>query len=269
MWGALAGIGAHLLVAGVVLAVTFIAQLFVYLDNSALFYTAFGVAAAAGMAAAMGVGGRRAAAIFAVYCAIGMVTDVAQAWFEEQRVRSLGDCCYVLRSATEVALWQTLTIAGLVIGGRLTSRLPTWSVHTRAALESAGAYALASLPMLVVFPVYDPRVTPFLVWQAPEEWHVAIVVVQSALAGLVLAYRSTKVSALVAAAAIGLIGFVTVAFADLSTWLHVPLHGWTYWPQSLVLVPLAGAAIALIMLAGRLAVRRATRRAPTGGSSPF
>jgi hypothetical protein len=250
IWAAVAGIGAHLFVSGVILTILFVVQSFVYVENGALFFTAFGAAAAVGMAVARALGAGRSAALFALYCLIAVVMDTAQAWLDEQRVRNLGSCCFVVRSTTEVALWQGLTVMGLVLGLAVAPRLPKWSERVRGALEAAGVYALASLPILFLFPVYDPRAAPFLVLQAQQEWHGAVVIGQSALAGVVLASRrSTDVGALAAASAVALIGFLTVAFADLSTWLHVPLHGWTYWPQSLVVVPLTGAVVTLLFVA--------------------
>jgi hypothetical protein len=252
IWAAIAGIGAHLIAAGLVLTVVFVTQSFAYVDNEALFYSA----SAAGMAVAKTLGAGRAAALFALYCLLGILMTTAQAWLEEERVRGAGSCCFVVRSTVEVALWQALSLGGLVIGLVLAPRIAAWSWRTRGPLEAAGVYALASLPILVLFPVYDPRVAPFLVLQAPQEWHATIVLVQSTLAGSVLALRSMHLSILSAASAVALAGVVSVAFADLSTWLHVPLHGWTYWPQSLVFVPLAGFGVALLIVAVARGMRR-------------
>ena len=234
----------------------FVTSAFVYIEGGAIFYTAFGVAAVTGMAVAKYFGGRRGAALFATYVVIGVVITIAQAWLEEERVRGAGECCYVVRSTIEVALWQGLAVAGLLVGSVAERRAPAWVHPTRPALEAAGVYALASLPIFFLFPFYDPRVAPFMVLQAPDEWHIALVAIESAAAGLVIAVRRrSDLSSLTAVAALASIGFLTVAFADLSTWLHVPLHGWTYTPQSLVFVPLAGAGAALVLVT----ILRATR----------
>jgi|GEM_PF-6363212 len=252
MWGAIAGIGAHLIVSGLVLTVLFVTKSFMYLENSAIFFTAFGLAAAVGMVLARCFGGRRGAALFAVYCLAGTVADTAQAWIREEQARGAG-CCIVIAPTIEVALWQVPALAGLILGLRLRPPLFATNRAAQVTLEAAGVYALASLPVVFQIPLYDPRVLPFEITHL--EWHVPVVLIASACAALVMALRRPPgLGPLRAASLMATIGLLTVAFDDLSTWLHVPLHGWTYSPQSLVLVPLASAGIALMFLAASRAV---------------
>jgi hypothetical protein len=205
--------------------------------------------------------GRRGGAfLFGLYCFVGMSTDVIQAWIAETRARAVGGCCFVVQSASDIALWQVLAIAALVLGVVFAHRTRTLSRTAATILEAAGAYSLGSLPLALTFQI-DPRWLPFEAVHAPTEIHASIVLLQSVLAGLVVACRGTRSLRLPAAAGlIAGVGLLTVLFDDLSTLVRVPLYGWTYWPQSSVLVPAAGAALVLLVALARRAFTAVSAR---------
>ena len=255
MWGALAGVGAHLIVASIPITVLFVIQSFSYIDNQLIFFSAFAPAALAGMLIARGRGGR-ASLIFGAYCTVGMLADITEASRQEEAARACGSGCFVTISAVQTALWQIPAAVGLLLGWILGARRPRFVERTVAPLEAAGAYAASALAVMALVPVFDPRVVPFLSVGLPAERHAALAVFEASVAAIVLAIRARgRVSVRAGVLLIACASFLSVAFADLSTWLHVPLHGWTYWPQSLVLVPVASAGTALVIVTALRATR--------------
>lgn len=264
LWGAIAGIGAHLIAAALVLTVLFTAQPFISIENAPIFFTAFAVASLTGMVVAVQRGGRSAAFVFAVYCVVGMGLDVIQTWIAEESARMNGGCCFVVQSTAQVALWQLPAIAGLALAPTIANRLRAMSRPAHTILEAAGIYSLASLPVFTMMIFVDPGVAPFEAVHAPVALHASIVILQGLLAGLVVAYRGTNSLRMpVAAGLVAIVGLLTVLFDDLSTLIKVPLYGWTYWPQSIVLVPAASAAlVVLVLLARRAAIASGLGRPP-------
>jgi hypothetical protein len=136
-------------------------------------------------------------------------------------------------------------LIGLFVAARFVGRRP----RSVPALRAAGAYYVTGVAMSLPIPQLDLRLTlPFSATYLPDVWHAAVVVALAIAAGLVLEpHRPIKESAAVA----GAIGLAGAAAGEVSALVGIPGG---YWPVSLVAVPAATAAVAVIVVIARRAI---------------
>jgi hypothetical protein len=137
-------------------------------------------------------------------------------------------------------------LLGVVVGARFFVRRASWIT----ALEAAGAYYLAGVAMSLPIPQLDVRFTtlPFTATFLPDVWHALAITIPAIAAALVIrADRPLRGTALVA----GVIGLAGAAPGEVPVLLGLP---GAYWPVSLAVVPVATAAIVVMIVIGRRAL---------------
>ena len=219
------------------------------------------VGAFAGAAVARGAGGLLGVVAFVAYLAAGATITVGREFLYERAIE--GSSFYFIDvSAFQLALWQLPSAIAVLAGSLAGARLTRGDQGTNALLEAAGAYSLvAAIVLVFVAGPSDPRLAPYSGGGAPAAIHIVLVAAQAIAAGAVLALRSRgPMRPLAVAGAFAIVGLVSVMPDDFTTLVDKFRFNWSeYWPQSLILVPLATAAV--VLAAAALDSRRPSRAA--------
>src|SRR2546428_11675580 len=229
-------------------------------DRATPLWSAMAVGAFAGAVVARAAGGPLGVVAFSAYLAAGATITVGGEAFYERAIQ--GSSFYFISvSAGQLALWQLASAVAVIAGSLAGPRYAHDERGTNAFLEAAGAYSLASLPLVFVGGPVDPRLAPYNVF-GPAATHVALVAAQAILAGVVFAWRwHGPLRPLALAGGFALIGLVNVMPEDFTTLVGAIRFNWTeYWPRSLMLVPSATAltVVAVAALARLRGIHSAT-----------
>ena len=219
------------------------------------------VGAFAGAAVARGAGGLLGVVALVAYLAAGATITVGREVLYERAIE--GSSFYFIDvSAVQLALWQLPSAIAVLAGSLAGARLTRGDQGTNALLEATGAYSLvAAIVLVFVAGPSDPRLAPYSGVFAPAAVHIALVIAGATAAGAVLALRSRgPMRPLAVAGAFAIVGLVSVMPDDFTTLVDKFRFNWSeYWPQSLILVPLATAAV--VLAAAALDSRRPSRAA--------
>ena len=136
----------------------------------------------------------------------------------------------------------------VLLGSLAGIRIARGAEGANAFLEAAGAYSIVATIALVLFGgLIAPRLAPYSVTFAPAAIHIPFVLGQAIAAGTILALRwRGPMRPFDVAGASAAVGLVSVMPDDFTMLVDKFRFNWTeYWPQSLILVPLATAAVVL------------------------
>jgi hypothetical protein len=230
-------------------------------DRATPLWTAMAVGAFAGAAFARAAGGPLGVVAFAAYLGAGATITVGWELLYERAIQ--GSSFYFISvSAFQLAMWQLPSALAVIAGSLAGGRLARGEHGTNALLEGAGAYSVVpAIVLAFVAGPSDPRLAPYATVFSPAGVHIALVAAQAIAAGAVLGFRSpAPMPALTVAVAFVMVGLVSVMPDDFTMLVDKFRFNWAeYWPQSLILVPLATAAVVLTVAA--LARRRPGRAA--------
>ena len=223
-------------------------------DSTTPLWSAMAIGAFAGAAVARAAGDALAVVAFTAYLAAGATITIGREAFYESAIQG-SNFYFISVSAVQLALWQLPSVVAVVLGSLIGTHARRGEHGTNALLEATGTYAITPCLLLLVIGPSDPRLAPYFAVGGPAELHVAIVAAEAIAAGAVFAWRSRgRVRPLALAGAFAAVGLVSVMPDDFTTLVGAIRFNWTeYWPQSLVLVPIASAA--LVVAAAALARR--------------
>jgi hypothetical protein len=228
-------------------------------DRATPLWSALAIGAFAGAAVGRAAGGPLGVVAFAAYLAAGAAITVGQEALYEEAIRG-SNFYFITVSAVQLALWQVPSAIALALGSLAGARITRGTQGTNAFLEAIGAYSVVAAIALALFggPV-DPRLAPYSVTFAPAAIHIPFVLGQAIAAATILALRWRGPMRPFAVAGVSAaVGLVSVMPDDFTMLVNKFRFNWTeYWPQSLILVPLATAAVGLAVTA--LASRRPGR----------
>ena len=169
-----------------------------------------------------------------------------------------------LTPAAAIALSLLPALPALLLGLVAAARVIGRRRSRIAALEAAGAYYMTGVAISLPIPQLDLRLTlPFSATYLPEVWHAAVTATLAIAAGLVLDPRRPLKETAAVASVIGLAG---AAPGEISALVDIPGR---YWPTSLVVVPIATAAIAVAVVVARRAIVARSRFAFGGRVPPI
>jgi hypothetical protein len=259
-WTVLAAIGAAFVAGSVAYSVTALVYSFIdFGDRATPLWSAMAIGAFAGAAIARAAGGLLGVLAFAAYLAAGAAITVGWEAFYEQAIQ--GSSFYFISvSAVQLALWQVPSVIAIVLGSLAGTRIARGRQGTNAFLEAVGAYSfVATIVITFVRGPIDPRLALYSVTFAPAAIHIPFVLGQAIAAATILALRwRGPMRPFAVAGASAAVGLVSVMPDDFTMLVNKFRFNWTeYWPQSLILVPLATAAVVLAVTA--LASRRPGR----------
>lgn len=228
-------------------------------DRATPLWSALALGASAGAAVARAAGGPVGAISFAAYLTVGAAITVGREALYEEAIKG-SNFYFITVSAVQLALWQVPSAIAVLLGSLVGTRIARGAHGTNAFLEAAGAYSIvATIPLVLFGGLIDPRVAPYSVTFAPAAIHIPFVLGQAIAAGTVLALRwRGPMRPFAVAGAFAAVGLASVMPDDFTMLVDKFRFNWTeYWPQSLILVPLATAAVVLAVAA--LASRRPGR----------
>ena len=231
-------------------------------DRTTPLWSALALGAFAGAAVAQAAGGPACVVAFAAYLGAGATITVGREALYEEAVKG-SNFYFIDVSALQLALWQLPSAVAVVAGSFFAARLARHAVGTNAFLEAAGAYSLVPSLLFAIAPgPIDPRLAPYAITLAPALVHIPFVAAQAITAGAILGLRwRGPMRPFAVAGASAAVGLVSVMPDDFTLLVDKFRFNWTeYWPQSLILVPLATAAVVLAVatLASRRPIRALT-----------
>jgi len=211
------------------------------------------IGAFAGAAVARAAGGPLCVLAFAAYLAAGAAITVGREAFYEEAIKG-SNFYFISVSAFELALWQLPSAIAVALGSLAGIRIARGTVGTNAFLEAVSAYSLVATIVLAFAGLIDPRLAPYSAVFAPTAIHVPFVAAQAIAAGAVLGFRwRGPMRPIAVAGAFAIVGLVSVMPDDFTMLVDKFRFNWSeYWPQSLIFVPFATAAIVLaVAILGR------------------
>jgi hypothetical protein len=212
------------------------------------------IGAFAGAAVARAAGGPLCVLAFAAYLAAGAVITVGREAFYEEAIKG-SNFYFISVSAFELALWQLPSAIAVALGSLAGIRIARGTLGTNAFLEAVGAYSVIAAVAFAFAGLIDPRLAPYSTVFAPAAIHVAFVAAQAIGTGAILALRwRGPLRPFAIAGAFAIVGLVSVMPDDFTMLVDKFRFDWTeYWPQSLIFVPFATAAIVLaVAMLGRM-----------------
>lgn len=283
IWALLAAIGMAYLVTGLALvlralviwpardletAITNRTLYFGGLSEPILTMLALSCGTVAAGAVARRAGGAIAVALYVALIALTGVLLLAHALENERLVRSAPD--FYIVTLYDMPLTAVATVVppalGLAIGALLARRRAT-DPRSNAALEATGAYAIVGALGLMMGLARYPHLlmAPYETIALGSLPHVGVVAAQIVVASIILALRARTTDVARAAAAFAAMALAGVAFAEVAELYGVIFFAHTYVPVSLVLVPLASAALGGVLVATVRSQFRSQAAGPLNG----